>query len=77
MATKLLKAKPKTTASHNQDLQNLVDKVQKENDVPFQVRLGEDLATRVKVFSAQKKLTHKEIVTQALELFLKDKEDIR
>jgi hypothetical protein len=75
MATKLLKAKPKTTTSHNQDLQSLVDKVQK-NDVPFQVRLDKELAKRVRLFSADSDLTHKEIVTQALELFLKDKEHI-
>jgi hypothetical protein len=73
MQNKLLAAKQKKTSTHNTDLQDLVDKVQKEKSVPFQVLLNEDLATRVKIFSATNKLTHKEIVTLALEKFLTGK----
>lgn len=72
MSTKPKLLKPKATAktSHNPDLQMLVDAVQKVSEVPFQVRLNEDLATRVKVYCAQSKLTHKQLVTAALEAYL-------
>jgi predicted DNA binding CopG/RHH family protein len=64
--------KPKTTAktSHNSELQALVDAVQKVADVPFQVRLSETLAKRVKVYAANNGLNHKQIVTEALEAYL-------
>ena len=64
--------KPKTTGqtSHNAELQALVDAVQKVADVPFQVRLSEALAKRVKVHCANNGLTHKQIVTEALEAYL-------
>lgn len=75
MATKpkLLKPKAKETASHNPDLQTLVDAVQKAGEVPFQVRLSEDLATKVKVFCAQNKLSHKQVVIEALTAHLEGK----
>lgn len=41
---KLLKPKAQTKASHNPDLQTLVDAVQRSTEIPFQVRLREDLA---------------------------------
>lgn len=68
---KLLKPKAQTKPSHNSDLQMLVDAVQKVAEVPFQVRLSEDLATQVKVFCAKNKLSHKQVVTEALEAYLK------
>ena len=61
------------TASHNPDLQTLVNAVQKSGEVPFQVRLSEDLATKVKVFCAQNKLSHKQVVTEALLAYLDGK----
>jgi hypothetical protein len=75
MATKskLLKPKATHTASHNPDLQTLVDAVQKTREVPFQVRLSEDLATKVKVFCAQNKISHKQAVTEALMAYLEGK----
>jgi len=75
MATKpkLLKPKAAKTASHNPDLQTLVDAVQKTGEVPFQVRLNEDLATKVKVFCAQNKISHKQAVTEALTAYLEGK----
>ena len=75
MATKpkLLKPKATHTASHNPDLQTLVDAVQKTGEVPFQVRLSEDLATKVKVFCVQNKLSHKQVVTEALLAYLEGK----
>ena len=68
--TKLLKAKPRGAPSHNADLPALMEKVQAEKEIPFQVRLGETLATRVKVYSAQSGKTHKQLVSDALESFL-------
>ena len=75
MATKQKLLKPKAThsASHNPDLQTLVDAVQKTGEVPFQVRLSEDLATKVKVFCAQNKISHKQAVTEALTAYLEGK----
>jgi hypothetical protein len=75
MATKqkLLKPKATHTASHNPDLQTLVDAVQKTGEVPFQVRLSENLATKVKVFCAQNKISHKQAVTEALTAYLEGK----
>ena len=70
---KLLKPKAATKASHNPDLQTLVDAVQKTADVPFQVRISEDLATRVKVFCAHNKLSHKQLVTNALVVYMDEK----
>jgi predicted DNA binding CopG/RHH family protein len=67
---KLLKPKAQTKPSHNTGLQNLVDAVQKVPEVPLQVRLSEDLATRVKVYCAKNKITHKQLITSALEQFL-------
>jgi hypothetical protein len=37
------------------------------------VRLSEDLATKVKVFCAQNKLSHKQVVTEALLAYLDGK----
>jgi len=71
--TKLLKPKAQTKTSHNPDLQTLVDAVQKVAEIPFQVRLNEDLATRVKMYCVTSKLTHKQLVTVALEEYLKEK----
>lgn len=68
--TKLLKAKPRSARSHNSELPALIEKVQAEKEVPFQVRLGESLAKRVKVYSAQSGKTHKQLVTAALETYL-------
>ena len=68
--TKLLKAKPRSAPSHNADLPALIEKVQAEKEIPFQVRLGETLATRVKVYSAKSGKTHKQLVTEALESYL-------
>lgn len=68
--TKLLKPKAQTQASHNVGQKALVDAVQKVVEVPFQVRLNEELATRVKVHCAKTKLTHKQLVTAALEAYL-------
>ena len=75
MATKQKLLKPKAThsASHNPDLQTLVDAVQKTGEVPFQVRLSEDLATKVKVFCVQNKISHKQAVTEALTAYLEGK----
>ena len=73
MATKpikLLKAKPRSAPSHNADLPALIEKVQAEKEIPFQVRLGETLATRVKIYSAKSGKTHKQLVTEALESYL-------
>lgn len=70
---KLLKPKATTKVSHNPDLQTLVDAVQKTVEVPFQVRISEDLATKVKVFCAQNKLSHKQLVTDALVAYMDDK----
>ena len=73
MATKpikLLKAKPRSAPSHNADLPALIEKVQAEKEIPFQVRLGETLATRVKVYSATSGETHKTIVSEALAEYL-------
>lgn len=73
MATKpikLLKAKPRSAPSHNADLPALIEKVQAEKEIPFQVRLGEALATRVKVYSAKSGKTHKQLVSDALEMLL-------
>jgi len=70
---KLLKPKAQTKTSHNPDLQTLVDAVQKVAEIPFQVRLNEDLATRVKMYCVTSKLTHKQLVTVALEEYLKEK----
>ena len=70
---KLLKPKATTKASHNPALQTLVDAVQKTAEVPFQVRISEDLATRVKVFCAQNKLSHKQIVANALVAYMDEK----
>lgn len=67
---KLLKAKPRSAPSHNADLPALIEKVQAEKEIPFQVRLGETLATRVKVYSATSGKTHKQLVTEALESYL-------
>lgn len=74
MATKqkLLKPKATHTASHNPDLQTLVNAVQKE-EVPFQVRLNETLATQIKVYCAKNKISHKQAVTEALTLYLEGK----
>ena len=68
--TKLLKAKPRSAPSHNADLPALIEKVQAEKEIPFQVRLGETLATRVKIYSAKSGKTHKQLVTEALESYL-------
>ena len=70
---KLLKPKAQTKTSHNPDLQTLVDAVQKVAEIPFQVRLNEDLATLVKMYCVTSKLTHKQFVTVALEEYLKEK----
>jgi predicted DNA binding CopG/RHH family protein len=72
MVTKkpLLKAKAKASVSHNPAITELVNKVQAEADIPFQVRLPESLAKRVKVYSAERGLSHKEMVIQALNLYL-------
>lgn len=67
---KLLKPKAQTKTSHNPDLQTLVDAVQRSTEVPFQVRLREDLATRVKVFCARNNISHKQVVTEALTAYL-------
>jgi uncharacterized protein YPO0396 len=67
---KLLKPKAQTKTSHNPDLQTLVDAVQKVAEVPFQVRLNEDLATRVKIYCVTRKITHKQLVTAALEAYV-------
>ena len=48
----------------------LMDAVKKVAEVPFQVRLNEDLATRVKIYCVTSKLTHKQLVTAALEAYL-------
>ncbi len=61
--------------SLNPDLQTLVDAVQKTADVPFQVRISEDLATKVKVFWAQNKLSHKQLVTNALVAYMDEKNE--
>ncbi|MEI7590638.1 MAG: hypothetical protein WCJ49_04940 [Deltaproteobacteria bacterium] len=68
-----MKPKAQTKTSHNPDLQTLVDAVQKVAEIPFQVRLNEDLATRVKMYCVTSKLTHKQLVTVALEEYLKEK----
>jgi hypothetical protein len=68
---KLLKAKSKSTPSHNKAIAEVLDKVQAEAEVPFQVRLSESLAKRVKVYSAHSDKSHKVIVTEALEAYLK------
>jgi hypothetical protein len=75
MTTKprLLKPKAQTTTSHNPNLSTLVNEVKKVAEVPFQVRLNEDLATQVKVFCAKNKLSHKQVVTVALEAYLTGK----
>jgi uncharacterized protein YqgV (UPF0045/DUF77 family) len=75
MATKpkLLKPKATHTASHNPDLQTLVGAVQKVEEVPFQVRLSEDLATQIKVYCAKNKISHKQAVTEALTAYLEGK----
>ena len=70
---KLLKPKAQTKASHNPDLQTLVDAVQRSTEIPFQVRLREDLATQVKVFCAKNNLSHKQAVTEALTAYLAGK----
>ena len=70
---KLLKPKAQKNTSHNPDLQTLVDAVQKSVEVPFQVRLNEDLATKVKVFCAANSLSHKQVVTEALTAYLEGK----
>ena len=63
--------KPKTTEqTHNAELQTLVDAVQKVAEVPFQVRLSEALVKRVKIHCVNHGLTHKKIVTEALEAYL-------
>jgi predicted DNA-binding protein len=67
----LLKAKSTSTPSHNKAIADVLDKVQAETEVPFQVRLSESLAKRVKVYSAQTNKSHKMIATEALEAFLK------
>lgn len=69
-STKLLKAKPQSTPSHNKAMAEILDKVQAEGEIPFQVRLPESLAKRVKVYSAQSGATHKAIVSEALETYL-------
>lgn len=75
MATKpkLLKPKAKNTTSHNPDLHTLVGEVQKIEEVPFQVRLNESLATRIKVYCAKNKISHKQAVTEALTAYLEGK----
>jgi hypothetical protein len=69
----LLKAKPTSVPSHNKSITDVLDKVQAETEVPFQVRLSESLAKRVKVYSAQSDMSHKMIVTEALESYLKSR----
>jgi hypothetical protein len=74
MSTKpnsLLKAKHASSQSHNPDIGALVGRVQAEDEVPFQVKLPESLATTVKIFCATNKTTHKEFVKAALEAHLK------
>jgi hypothetical protein len=66
----LLKAKPKTAVSHNKAIAAIVEKVQSEDEVPFQVRLPMGLAKRVKLYSAENGESHKTIVTKALEAYL-------
>jgi predicted DNA binding CopG/RHH family protein len=75
MVTKkpLLKAKAKASVSHNPAITELVNKVQAEADIPFQVRLPESLAKRVKVYSAESGATHRTIVMEALEAYMKGK----
>ena len=75
MATKqkLLKPKATHTASHNPDLQTLVDAVRKTSEIPFQVRLNEDLATQIKVYCVKNKISHKQAVTEALTVYLEGK----
>ena len=68
--TKLLKAKPQSTPSHNKAMPEILEKVQAESEIPFQVRLSESLAKRVKVYSAQSGATHKTIVSEALAAYL-------
>lgn len=68
---KLLKAKSTSTPSHNKAIAEVLDKVQAEAEVPFQVRLSESLAKRVKVHSAQSDKSHRIIVAEALEAYLK------
>ena len=70
---KLLKAKPKSAASHNKAMPDVMDKVKAKDDVPFQVRLPENLVKAVAVFKANSGLTHKAIVMEALEGYLKIK----
>jgi hypothetical protein len=69
--SRLLKPKAKNSASHNPAITELVEKVQAEADIPFQVRLPESLAKRVKVYSADSGITHKNIVMEALQIYLK------
>ena len=69
--SKLLKAKPRDATSHNKSMADIIDKVQAETEVPMQVRLPESLATRVKVFCAQTNTTHKVLVSEALEAYLR------
>jgi hypothetical protein len=66
MATKLLKAKPKSSPTHNKAMSEILDKVQAEPEIPFQVRLPESLAKRVKVCGAVIGKSNKDMVIEAL-----------
>jgi hypothetical protein len=69
--SRLLKAKHADSQSHNRDIGALVGQLQAENEIPFQVKLPESLAIKVKVFCASNKTTHKDLVKAALEAYLK------
>lgn len=72
--SKLLKAKPSATPSHNPDMTALVEKTKAGQAVPFQVLLDKSLAVQVKVFSAKSGKSHKRIVIEALTAYLQAQE---
>ena len=72
MATKenTLRKKPVRTESHNPEMEILLSHVSIEKEIPFQVRLNEELAKEVKLYCVRTGQTHKQVVTQALTEFL-------
>jgi hypothetical protein len=71
--SRLLKAKAKSSASHNPEISQLVGQMQAEPEIPFQVKLPESLAKRVKIYSVESNMTHKQMVIEALEAYLKQR----
>ena len=68
--TKRMTRKSPDAQSHNPDMSSLIEKVKQEKGIPFQVRLDPELLTRVGLYKAESRKTHKTIVSEALEKYL-------